>query len=162
MASLKDAKEATAATNELSNVLWDVHAKNLAAYSRLLSKERRDTTTENESIVDEQPFWDIVVVTAGDKQQRHCYQQRIDQKLSEGTIPTHAQYVTPIFFFLFFFITKPPINLNILLCDSYLVIEDPPNSKIGSGGSTCLVMKILQEKFPADFLLQGTTDQKGN
>ncbi|KAG9067380.1 hypothetical protein KI688_012163 [Linnemannia hyalina] len=47
-------------------------------------------------------------------------------------------------------------TLRLVPC-RYLVIEDPPNSKIGSAGSTCLVMKILQETFPADFLLQART-----
>ncbi|KAG0219897.1 hypothetical protein BGX33_012108 [Mortierella sp. NVP41] len=119
------------AVGELSIVLRDVHAQNLAAYDRLL-KEQTTTSpgTDNESLADKDLFWDIVVITAGDKQQKHCYQRRIDQKLAQGSIPSRAKY---------------------------LVIDDPPNSKIGSGGSTCLVMKTLQDKFPADFLLQART-----
>ncbi|KAF9340314.1 hypothetical protein BGZ91_002605 [Linnemannia elongata] len=134
MASLDNTTEAgttAEGVDELSNVLRDVHAQNLASYSRLLKEESR--TTENEAdntIVQELPFWDIVVVTAGDKQQKYCYQRRINQKLTNSSIPSRARY---------------------------LVIEDPPNSKIGSAGSTCLVMKILQETFPADFLLQART-----
>ncbi|KAF8945265.1 hypothetical protein BGZ47_002980 [Haplosporangium gracile] len=136
MVSLENTTESAAVAKgfgELSNVLRDVHAQNLAAYSRLLEEESRTTATENEPVTTadkELPFWDIVVVTAGDKQQKHCYRRRIDQKLAERSIPSRARY---------------------------LVIDDPPNSKIGSGGSTCLVMKILQEKFPADFLLQART-----
>ncbi|KAF9908340.1 hypothetical protein EC991_009892 [Linnemannia zychae] len=129
MASLDNTTEATAITvtggaDELSNVLRDVHSKNLAAYSRLLKAEK---STDNKDKEQQQPFWDIVVITAGDHQQKHCYQRRVDQKLAEGAIPSRARY---------------------------LVIQDPPKSKIGSGGSTCLVMKILQEKFPVDFLAQ--------
>ncbi|KAF9550383.1 hypothetical protein EC957_000685 [Mortierella hygrophila] len=117
--------------DELSNVLRNVHAQNLASYSHLLKEESRTTENEPVNTVDnEVPFWDIVVVTAGDKQQKQCYQRRIDQKLTDRSIPSRARY---------------------------LVIEDPPNSKIGSAGSTCLVMKILQETFPADFLLQART-----
>ncbi|KAF9129657.1 hypothetical protein BGW39_003950, partial [Mortierella sp. 14UC] len=119
----------TGGVDELSNVLRDVHAENLAAYSRLLKAEESTDTKDNEE-QQQQPFWDIVVVTAGDDLQKHCYQRRIDQKLAEGSIPSRARY---------------------------LVIQDPSNSKIGSGGSTCLVMKILQEKFPADFLSQART-----
>ncbi|KAF9153671.1 hypothetical protein BG015_002929 [Linnemannia schmuckeri] len=135
MASLENSTGTAAAegVDELSNVLRDVHVQNLAAYSRLLEEESRTTTTENGPVTTadkELPFWDIVVVTAGDKQQKHCYRRRIDQKLAERSIPSRARY---------------------------LVIEDPPNSKIGSGGSTCLVMKILQENFPTDFLLQART-----
>ncbi|KAG0293100.1 hypothetical protein BGZ96_003323 [Linnemannia gamsii] len=138
MASLGNTSEAVAASvDELSNVLRDVHAENLAAYSRLLEDELSTripiTSESNEPVAtvdNEPPFWDIVVITAGDEQQKHCYQQRIDQKLAERSIPTRARY---------------------------LVIEDPPYSKIGSGGSTCLVMKVLQGKFPADFLLEART-----
>ncbi|KAF9140521.1 hypothetical protein BGX30_006410 [Mortierella sp. GBA39] len=134
MASLDNTTEAgtrAEGVDELSNVLRNVHAQNLASYSRLLKEESRTTENEPVNTVDkEMPFWDIVIVTAGDKQQKHCYQRRINQKLTDRSIPSRARY---------------------------LVIEDPPNSKIGSAGSTCLVMKILQETFPADFLLQART-----
>ncbi|KAG0271552.1 hypothetical protein BGZ95_000631 [Linnemannia exigua] len=133
MASLDNTTEATPAAagtmgvDELSIVLRDVHAQNLVDYSRLLIDEG---STDNVYKKEQQPFWDIVVITAGDKQQKHCYQRRIDQKLAERSIPSRARY---------------------------LVIEDPPNSKIGSGGSTCLVMKTLQERFPSDMLSQART-----
>ncbi|KAG0380872.1 hypothetical protein BGX24_003733 [Mortierella sp. AD032] len=128
--NITDATPAEAVTigaNELSNALRDVHAQNLVAYSRLL---KDGESTDNAYNKEQQPFWDIVVVTAGDEQQKLCYQRRIDQKLAEGSIPSRARY---------------------------LVIEDPPNSKIGSGGSTCLVMKTLQETFPSDMLYQART-----
>lgn len=95
MASLDNTTEAgttAEGVDELSNVLRDVHAQNLASYSRLLKEESR--TTENEpdnTIVQELPFWDIVVVTAGDKQQKHCYQRRINQKLTDSSIPSRAR-----------------------------------------------------------------------
>jgi hypothetical protein len=95
MASLKDNAEAktvgatTLGEIELSNVLREVHAENLAAYSRLLKAE---ASMENKGKEEQQqPFWDIIVITAGDKQQKHCYQQRIDQKLAEGSIPSRAR-----------------------------------------------------------------------
>lgn len=99
MASLDNTSEAAATgVDELSNVLRDVHAENLAAYSRLLENEFSTRTSitsgSNEPVttVDkEPPFWDIVVITAGDKQQKHCYQQRIDQKLAERSIPIRAR-----------------------------------------------------------------------
>ncbi|KAF9188794.1 hypothetical protein BGZ51_000318 [Haplosporangium sp. Z 767] len=101
---------------ELSGVLQGIHAENLASYKELLQQPPES----NLSL-----FWDIVVVTAGDTQQQHCYESRINQKLELGLIPS---------------------------CARYHVIADPPQSKIGSGGSTCFVMKILLEQYSAEFL----------
>lgn len=95
MASLHNTTEAETtaeSVDELSKVLRDVHAQNLSSYSRLLKEESRTTENEPVNTVDKElPFWDIVVVTAGDKQQKHCYQRRIDQKLTDRSIPSRAR-----------------------------------------------------------------------
>ncbi|KAF9403049.1 hypothetical protein BGX21_007354 [Mortierella sp. AD011] len=70
-------------------------------------------------------FWDIVVVTAGDHQQQVVYERQIDRMLDLKRIPTQAKYH---------------------------VIEDPPGSKIGSGGSTFLVMAKLSNLYSHDYL----------
>ncbi|KAF9976342.1 hypothetical protein BGZ75_000273 [Mortierella antarctica] len=110
-----------AGIDDLSNVLQAVHAKNLKAYQRLL--EHPATATDKTQ--EQDPFWDIVVITAGDAQQRRCYESKLRDKLANGHIPQRA---------------------------TYHVIDDPPQSKIGSGGSTCLVMKVLQEHYPPNIL----------
>ncbi|KAG0203467.1 hypothetical protein BGX28_004253 [Mortierella sp. GBA30] len=107
----------------LSDVLQKVHAKNLATYQRLLQQQTQNEATQA-------LFWDIVVVTAGDVQQRRSYEHRIDLKLKQGRLPCRAKYH---------------------------VIEDPPQSRMGSGGATCQAMKILQEQYPMDFLAKART-----
>ncbi|KAK3812272.1 MAG: L-fucokinase-domain-containing protein [Benniella sp.] len=104
----------------LSNLLRDTHAQNLAAYRRILTSS---PVTATATQLD--PFWDVVVVTAGDAQQRLVYEQRINQELDGGRIPSQAKYH---------------------------VVDDPPGSKIGSGGSTLLVMKVLKDLYPPEFL----------
>ncbi|KAF9925405.1 hypothetical protein FBU30_004788 [Linnemannia zychae] len=101
--------------NDLSNVLRHVHAQNLVAYRHILNAQKNRTVDEKTELTlddgasqsgsEQFRFWDIVVVTAGDQAQQHYYQQRIDQKLAEGSLPSRARY---------------------------LVVEDPPGSKIGS------------------------------
>ncbi|KAF8940999.1 hypothetical protein BGZ58_003421 [Dissophora ornata] len=105
----------------LSRVLRDTHIQNLAVYKKLLACEQQPAPAINGRV----PFWDVVVVTAGDTQQRLVYERRIDQKLDTGAIPQQAKYH---------------------------VIEDPPSSKIGSGGSTFLAMKVLSEIYPQEIL----------
>ncbi|KAI7828978.1 L-fucokinase-domain-containing protein [Gamsiella multidivaricata] len=117
-------RSAPGGIDALSRVLHDTHAQNLATYKRLLAGQPTATTTTTASR-DQDPFWDVVVVTAGDVQQRLVYELRINQKLERRDIPTHARYH---------------------------VIEDPPSSKIGSGGSTFLVMKALKGLYSQDFL----------
>ncbi|KAF9901091.1 hypothetical protein BX616_002385 [Lobosporangium transversale] len=107
----------------LSEVLRNTHARNLTAYKRLLSAQECSANETNEPPLD--IFWDVVVITASDKQHRLVYEHRIDQKLARGQIPTSVKYH---------------------------VVEDPPQSKIGGGGSTFLVMKVLREMYSQEFL----------
>ncbi|KAF9574454.1 hypothetical protein EC968_006438 [Mortierella alpina] len=112
--------------DDLSNVLQAVHAKNLKTYQRLLEHPASVPHKTQE----QNAFWDIVVITAGDAQQRKYYENRISEKLAKGLIPQRAKYH---------------------------VIDDPPQSKIGSGGSTCLVMNFLRENYPPNVLAKART-----
>lgn len=70
----------------LSSLLRETHAQNLATYKRiLLGTPIATTTTESD------PFWDVVVITAGDTEQRLVYGCRIDQALDHGRIPSQAK-----------------------------------------------------------------------
>ncbi|KAF9971501.1 hypothetical protein BGZ73_005545 [Actinomortierella ambigua] len=93
----------------LANVLGSVYAANCVAYQNNCLKGSRDVR-----------FWDIVIVTACNQDQRTAYLQRIRRKLARREIPSTAEY---------------------------LVIEDPPGTKISSGGSTIYVMHTLQNNF---------------
>ena len=73
--------------DDLSQVLQAVHAKNLKTYQRLL-KHPAPATPKTQA---QDPFWDIVVITAGDAQQRKCYEKRISEKLVKGLIPQRAK-----------------------------------------------------------------------
>ncbi|KAI1318250.1 hypothetical protein EDD11_006946 [Mortierella claussenii] len=119
----------------LSQVLKKTHAKNLDAYRRLLTRQQLTEQSEEHghqlantttaAAIASANFWDIVVVTAGDSQQRLVYEHQIDYKLAQGSIPTFAKYH---------------------------VVDDPVGSRVGSGGSTFLVMKFLQDKYPQSVL----------
>ncbi|KAG0238984.1 hypothetical protein BGW41_008000 [Actinomortierella wolfii] len=86
----------------LARVLGSVYESNSNIYRALCS-----ASSESEA-----RFWDIVIVTACNQDQRNAYLQRIQRKLKHGEIPRSTEY---------------------------LVIEDPPGSKISSGGSTIYV-----------------------
>jgi len=77
-------------SDDLSNVLKDVHAQNMVTFQRILAAGRLTSTEERAATG---RFWDIVVITAGDLQQRLCYQRQIDLKLAKEQIPRQAQYV---------------------------------------------------------------------
>jgi hypothetical protein len=70
----------------LSSLLRGTHAQNLAAYKRILA-----SSPVAASATQLDPFWDVVVVTAGDAQQRLVYEQRISQELDGGRIPSQAK-----------------------------------------------------------------------
>ena len=63
-------------------------------------------------------LWDLVVITAINEQQKLCYEKQIESKLSKSKLPKQFQY---------------------------LVINDPANCKIGSGGSTLNVIRQLYD-----------------
>jgi hypothetical protein len=65
-------------------------------------------------------FWDCVVISAGDEEQRECFKQQLDEKLANGEIPRAT---------------------------NYLVIADCPGYALGSGGSTFHILKHLKNLF---------------
>lgn len=64
------------------------------------------------------PKWDIVVLTAGDEAQAAFYQRQIDLKQDKH-----------------------------LPAAKYVVLSDPPGTKIGNGGCTLLALQYLSEHF---------------
>ncbi|XP_068599161.1 fucose-1-phosphate guanylyltransferase [Brachionichthys hirsutus] len=69
-------------------------------------------------------FWDVVVVTAADEQQREAYELQISEKVDKKEIP---------------------LGLD------YKVFSDPGVSKIGNGGSTLYALQWLNEIYGAAF-----------
>ena len=63
-------------------------------------------------------LWDVVVITAINEKQKLCYEKQIQSKLSKSKLPKQFEY---------------------------LVINDPANCKIGSGGSTLNVIRYLYD-----------------
>ncbi|XP_019621842.1 PREDICTED: fucose-1-phosphate guanylyltransferase-like [Branchiostoma belcheri] len=66
------------------------------------------------------PFWDVVVITALDSQQKQVYELQITKKLQGGQLPLGVKY---------------------------LVFADPPGAKIGCGGSTLEVLYQLRQQY---------------
>jgi len=67
-------------------------------------------------------FWDLVVISAGDKDQENWYKSQLELKLHLADIPDVK-----------------------ILC-----IADPPGPRIGSGGATLNILNQLQEMFKED------------
>ncbi|XP_054835601.1 fucose-1-phosphate guanylyltransferase [Eublepharis macularius] len=65
-------------------------------------------------------FWDVVVITAVDKNQEIAYQQQLSEKLKRKELPLGVHYH---------------------------VFVDPPGPKIGNGGSTLHVLRCLEEHY---------------
>ncbi|XP_075038028.1 fucose-1-phosphate guanylyltransferase [Mixophyes fleayi] len=84
--------------------------RRLAQYSTLRGKE-----------VEAGEFWDVVVITAADKQQELAYQQQIADKLTRQELPLGVRYH---------------------------VFSDPPGPKIGNGGSTLYTLHRLLQLYP--------------
>ncbi|KAM9324663.1 fucose-1-phosphate guanylyltransferase [Gastrophryne carolinensis] len=86
--------------------------RRLAQYSSLRGKEVRPGE-----------FWDVVIITAADKQQERAYQQQIADKLARKELPLGVRYH---------------------------VFSDPPGPKIGNGGSTFYALHCLHQLYPND------------
>nr|XP_033771853.1 serine/threonine-protein kinase TNNI3K isoform X3 [Geotrypetes seraphini] len=80
--------------------------RKLAQFDRLRGKE-----------VKPGEFWDVVVITAADKQQELAYQQQISEKVRRKELPLGVHYN---------------------------VFADPPGAKIGNGGSTLYALQRLE------------------
>ncbi|XP_069498015.1 fucose-1-phosphate guanylyltransferase isoform X3 [Ambystoma mexicanum] len=87
----------------------------------LLQKETRRKLEQFDKIrgkkVQTGEFWDIVVITAVDKQQEAAYQQQLCKKLQRSELPLGVQYH---------------------------VFADPQGAKIGNGGSTLYALERLE------------------
>ena len=92
--------------------------RNFAIYEELITKGNFQLDT-GQSITSEN-LWDLIIITAINEQQKKCYEKQIETKLLKKQIPE-------IF--------------------TYLVINDPENCKIGSGGSTFHVIKRLFDLY---------------
>ncbi|KAG9270109.1 fucose-1-phosphate guanylyltransferase [Astyanax mexicanus] len=65
-------------------------------------------------------FWDLVVITAVDEDQRASYELQIQEKCNRKELPIGV---------------------------SYLVFADPPGYKIGNGGSTLHSLQLLSDQY---------------
>jgi len=68
------------------------------------------------------PFWDLVVISAGDESQETWYKAQLELKQESGDLP------------------KVP----------YLCVADPPGPRIGSGGSTLYILTKLRREFGSE------------
>ncbi|OCT83588.1 fucose-1-phosphate guanylyltransferase [Xenopus laevis] len=68
-------------------------------------------------------FWDIVVITAADRQQELAYRLQINEKLVRKELPLGVRYH---------------------------VFSDPPGPKIGNGGSTLYSVQCLEQIYAAE------------
>ncbi|KAL4229683.1 hypothetical protein ACF0H5_010071 [Mactra antiquata] len=66
------------------------------------------------------PFWDVIIITAADDDQKNVYEKQLEYKYKRSELPKDI-----------------PI----------LVVADPPGPKIGNGGSTMVAMDTLFEKY---------------
>ena len=82
-------------------------------YDRLRGRDPREVGAS---------FWDLVVISAGDEEQRAWYEAQLDLKREAGELPL----VT------------------------FLVIPDPPGPRIGSGGSTLHILRSLKMRYGAE------------
>ena len=81
------------------------------------------------------PFWDLVVVSAGDASQEAWYEAQLQLKQEAGELPkVPSKHVA----FTLLFSTKVP----------FLCVADPPGPRVGSGGSTLHILALLEAKHP--------------
>ncbi|XP_071088220.1 fucose-1-phosphate guanylyltransferase-like [Haliotis cracherodii] len=69
------------------------------------------------------PFWDVVVITTADEDQRKAFQLQIDDKAGRRELPLDL-----------------PIH----------VVTDPPGTRIGNGGSTLTALEHLHNEYGAE------------
>lgn len=92
-------------------------------------------------------FWDIIVLSSGDEEQKKSYEQQIALKKSRKEIPGFVKYNNPFMISLW-------MQVGALPC-RYVVTCDPPGAKIGNGGATMHVLEQLQVEISPEQLLQG-------
>ncbi|KAK3576413.1 hypothetical protein CHS0354_026750 [Potamilus streckersoni] len=97
----------------------DLNENNIVKFMNQLLKRYDDLRGKDKSRLDG-PFWDVVVITAADEDQKDVYVKQIEQKLSRKELPLGVPY---------------------------FVISDPPGPKLGNGGSTFTAVSVLEEKY---------------
>ncbi|KAL3878325.1 hypothetical protein ACJMK2_030688 [Sinanodonta woodiana] len=97
----------------------DLNENNIVKFMNQLLKRYDDLRGKDKSRLDG-PFWDVVVITAADEDQKDVYVKQIEQKLCRKELPLGVPY---------------------------FVISDPQGPKLGNGGSTFIAVTFLEEKY---------------
>ena len=63
--------------------------------------------------------WDYIILTASNEEQATAYEEQIELRLKQGTLPSQTHYA---------------------------VLPDPDGKRVGSGGATFTVMKYISEQ----------------
>lgn len=77
--------------NEYNNTLYESFNRNLKYYDNLLSQKS----------INNQEFWDIIVLTSGNLHQKSLYECQIKRKLENNEIPNLENLEYILIFFLF-------------------------------------------------------------
>lgn len=77
--------------NEYNNTLYESFNRNLKYYDNLLSQKS----------INNQEFWDIIVLTSGNLHQKSLYERQIKRKLENNEIPNLENLEYILIFFLF-------------------------------------------------------------
>ena len=88
-------------------------------YTDLIINDLKTALTDI-NIAESSSLWDLVVITAINHKQRLCYEKQLERKLKNKKLPSVFRYI---------------------------VLNDPDQCKIGSGGSTLNVINFLYEKY---------------
>jgi hypothetical protein len=95
------------------------------------------------SVVAVLDFWEVVVVTAADQDQKRFYECQLEERQKQGSIPAHVKCV----YLAHYAPHRTLARSQQRARTRYLVIEDPPGDKIGCGGSTMHVLRLLDELY---------------
>lgn len=95
-----------------------VTQEKISGYKRLLNSPSKATSDL---------FWDVVVLTARDDEQRTIFELQIDEKKSRNELPVFVRYY---------------------------VFADPPGAKIGSGGATMHALEQLELSLGAEEMIK--------
>lgn len=101
------------------NVLVENEKNFLKEYYLACEKYYKEILNKNEKFA-----WDIIVITASNKEQAKSYEKQIQYRIKKQRLPENA---------------------NIM------VVPDPFDKRVGSGGATLNVLKILKENYSNPF-----------
>ncbi|KYQ90867.1 fucose-1-phosphate guanylyltransferase [Tieghemostelium lacteum] len=97
---------------DILNIYKNIHFRKSNDFNKLLGNNISNDLKSS--------FWDIIVITAIDEQQKQYYELVINEKIKDAEIPSFIKY---------------------------LVIADPVGNKIGCGGSTIYVLSKLKQEL---------------